>query len=54
MTKIFVLEEEYEIGERVRLKSDKIEKILNWLRLDNNKGISRHYSIYTTLSPWFY
>ena len=31
MTKIFALREEYEIGGRVRLKPDKIEKILTWL-----------------------
>ena len=30
MTKIFALGEEYEIGRRIRLKSDKIEKILIW------------------------
>lgn len=30
MTIIFSLREEYEIDKRVRLKSDKIEKILTW------------------------
>lgn len=30
MTKIFALGEEYEIGGRVKLKSDKIEKIFTW------------------------
>ncbi len=30
MTKIFALREEHKIGGRVRLKSDKIEKILIW------------------------
>ena len=30
MTKIFALREEHEIGGRIRLKSDKIEKILTW------------------------
>ena len=31
MTKIFTLEEEHKIGGRIRLKPDKIEKILAWL-----------------------
>lgn len=30
-SKIFVLGVEYKIGRKVRLKSDKIEKILFWL-----------------------
>ena len=30
ITKIFALGEEHKIGERVRLKPDKIEKILTW------------------------
>lgn len=30
MTKIFALREEHEIGKKVRLKPDKIEKMLNW------------------------
>lgn len=30
ITKIFALGEEHETGGRVRLKPDKIEKILNW------------------------
>ena len=30
ITKIFALGEEHKIGGKVRLKSDKIEKILNW------------------------
>ena len=30
MIKIFVLGEKHEIGGRVKLKSDKIEKILTW------------------------
>ena len=30
MTKIFALEKEYEIEEKIRLKLDKIEKILTW------------------------
>ena len=30
LTKIFALGEEYEIGGRVRLKPDKIKKILTW------------------------
>ena len=30
MTKIFVLKKEYKIRGRIRLKSDKIEKILTW------------------------
>ena len=30
MTKIFVLREEHKIGKKIRLKSDKIEKILTW------------------------
>lgn len=31
ITKIFILDEEYEIDGRVRLKSNKIEKIFTWL-----------------------
>ena len=30
MTKIFVLGEEHKISKRVRLKPDKIEKIITW------------------------
>lgn len=30
MTKIFALRKEYEIGGRVKLKPDRIKKILNW------------------------
>lgn len=30
MTKIFTLGEEYEIRGKIRLKSDKIKKILTW------------------------
>lgn len=30
MTKIFALREEYEIGKRLRLKPDKIEKTITW------------------------
>ena len=32
---MFALGEEHEIGGKVRLKSDKIEKILNWLLPQN-------------------
>ena len=31
MTKIFILGKEHKIGKRIRLKPDKIEKILTWL-----------------------
>ena len=42
ITKISTLEEEYEIGRRIKLKSDKIEKIW-YLGSDSNKGISKYY-----------
>ena len=43
MTKIFILEEEYEIGKRVRLKPDKIEKILIWLVSQDQTAIKAFF-----------
>lgn len=39
MIKIFALGEKYEIGRRVRLKSDKIEKILIWPIPQNQRAV---------------
>lgn len=46
ITKIFALEEEYEVDRKLRLKSDKIEKILIWLVLQNQMVVRAFFGTF--------
>lgn len=45
MTKIFTLEEEHEIGRKIRLKLDKIKKIFTWPIPQDQTVVKEFFSI---------
>ena len=52
MTKIFALGEEYEIGGRVKLKSDKIDKILTWPIPQNQTAVRVFLETIQSIYHW--
>ena len=52
MTKIFALGDEYEIGRKIRLKPDKIEKILAWPVLQDQTAIRAFFSTIQSTRHW--
>ena len=53
MTKIFALGEEHEIGGRIRLKSDKIEKILTWPVPQDQTAVRAFLGTIQSIRRWF-
>ena len=52
MTKIFALGEEHEIGRKIRLKSDKIEKILTWPVPQDQTVLRAFFGIIQSTRHW--
>lgn len=54
MTKIFALEEKHEIGRRVKLKPDKIEKILTWLVPQDQTAVRAFFGTIQSTRRWIF
>ena len=54
MTKILALKEKHEIGGRVRLKLDKIEKILTWSVPQNQIAVRVFLGTIQFISHWVF